>query len=84
MSIELKKIAEEIREIISNRQNELGLTFEEERHLYTMNGKSDWPSVSKVLKKFYKEFPTDEAAMTLRSFFPSFSKGGFDSDIVNK
>ena len=63
MSIELKKIAEEIREIISNRQNELGLTFEEERHLYTMNGKSDWPSVSKVLKKFYKEFPTDEAAM---------------------
>ncbi len=63
MSIELKKIAEEIREIISNRQNELGLTFEEERHLYTMNGKSEWPSVSKVLKKFYKEFPTDEAAM---------------------
>lgn len=58
----LKEIAQEIREIISNRQKELGLTFEEERHLYTMNGKSDWPSVSKVLKKFYKEFPTEEAA----------------------
>jgi hypothetical protein len=61
--MDLKNIAKEIREIISQRQSELELTFEEERHIYTMNGKSDWPSVSKVLKKFYKEFPTDEAAL---------------------
>jgi hypothetical protein len=27
-----------------------------------MNGKKDYPSVSKVLKKFYTEFPTEEAA----------------------
>jgi hypothetical protein len=27
-----------------------------------MNGKTDYPSVSKVLKKFYTEFPTEEAA----------------------
>lgn len=60
---ELKKIATEIREIISNRQNDLGLIFEEENHIYTMNGKKDYPSVSKVLKNFYKEFPTDEAAL---------------------
>lgn len=60
--MDLKVIAKEIREIISQRQKELGLVFEEERHIYTMNGKSDWPSVSKVLKKFYKEFPTEEAA----------------------
>ena len=60
--IDLKNIAKEIREIIAKRQVELGLTFEEERHIYTMNGKSDWPSVSKVLKKFYKEFPTEQAA----------------------
>jgi hypothetical protein len=60
--IDLKNIAKEIREIIAQRQVELGLTFEEERHIYTMNGKSDWPSVSKVLKKFYKEFPTEQAA----------------------
>lgn len=59
---DLKKISEEIRTIISNRQKELGLTFEEERHLYTMNGRTDWPSVSKVIKKFYKAFPTEEAA----------------------
>jgi hypothetical protein len=58
--MDLKNIAKEIREIISQRQKELGLVFEEERHLYTMNGRSDWPSVSKVLKKFYKEFPTEE------------------------
>jgi hypothetical protein len=60
--MDLKNIAKEIREVISQKQKELGLTFEEERHLYTMNGKSDWPSVSKVLKSFYKEFPTEEAA----------------------
>ena len=60
--MDLKNIAKEIREIISQRQVELGLTFEEERHIYTMNGNSDWPSVSKVLKKFYKEFPTEQAA----------------------
>lgn len=60
--MDLKVIAQEIRELISNRQKELGLTFEEERHLYTMDGRSDWPSVSKVLKYFYKAFPTEEAA----------------------
>jgi hypothetical protein len=60
--MKLNKVAEEIREIISQRQQELGLTFEEENHIYTMNGKKDYPSVSKVLKKFYTEFPTEEAA----------------------
>jgi hypothetical protein len=58
----LKTIAQEIRDVISEKQKKLGLTFEEERHLYTMEGKKDWPSVSKVLKKFYKQFPTEEAA----------------------
>lgn len=60
--MELKTIAQEIRELISQRQQELGLTFEEDNHIYTMNGKTDYPSVSKVLKKFYTEFPTEEAA----------------------
>ena len=60
--MKLNKIAEEIREIISQRQTELNLTFQEEKHIYTMDGKTDWPSVSKVLKKFYKPFPTEEAA----------------------
>lgn len=60
--MKLNEIAKEIREIISKKQTELGLTFQEEKHIYTMDGKSNWPSVSKVLKKFYKPFPTEEAA----------------------
>ena len=60
--MDLKKVAQEIREIISNRQQELGLVFQEEKHIYTMNGSTNWPSVSKVLKKFYRAFPTEEAA----------------------
>jgi hypothetical protein len=60
--MDLIKISQEIREIISQKQKSLGLTFEEDKHIYTMNGKKDYPSVSKVLKKFYKPFPTEEAA----------------------
>jgi hypothetical protein len=60
--MKLSEISKEIREVISERQKQLGLVFEEERHIYTMNGTSDWPSVSKVLKRFYKPFPTEEAA----------------------
>jgi hypothetical protein len=60
--MKLNDIAKEIREIISKRQSDLGLTFQEDKHIYTMDGKTDWPSVSKVLKKFYKPFPTEEAA----------------------
>lgn len=60
--MKLSEVAKEIRELISKRQEHLGLTFEEDKHIYTMNGRKDWPSVSKILKKFYKEFPTEEAA----------------------
>ena len=41
--IELNNIAKEIREVISQKQQELGLTFEEENHIYTMNGRTDYP-----------------------------------------
>ena len=60
--MKLNEVAQEIRDLIKVRQQELGLTFEENEHVYTMNGKKDYPSVSKVLKKFYTEFPTEEAA----------------------
>lgn len=64
---DLKQVREEILEIVKKRQLQLGLTFEEETHTYTMkdaDGKlrSDWPSVSKVLKHFYTPFPADEIA----------------------
>ena len=74
--MDLKKIAEEIREIVVQKQKELHLTFEEEAHKYTMMDldgeiKSDFPSVSKVMKLFYAEFPTEQAA---------YNKAGGDPD----
>ena len=60
--MKLSNIAQEIRELVQNRQQELGLTFEEDKHIYTMNGRKDYPSVSKVLKQFYTEFPSEEVS----------------------
>ena len=62
--MDLKEVAKEIREIISQKQKELNLTFEEDSHKYTMidvDGKlrDDFPSVSKVLKSFYEEFDAE-------------------------
>lgn len=76
----LEEIAKEIREIISKKQDELGLTFTEDTHSYTMKNlegeiKTDFPSVSKVIKKFYKEFPTEEAA---------YNKSGGDPDEMER
>jgi hypothetical protein len=59
----LNDIAKEIRDIITQKQTEFGLSFEEKNHIYTMNGRTDYPSVSKVLKKFYTEFATEEVAL---------------------
>ena len=63
----LEEIAKEIREIIEERRKELNLVFFEDEHLYHMNDlngnlKTDWPSVSKVIKKFYEEFDSDGIA----------------------
>jgi len=65
--MDLYKVAEEIREILNNKRKELQLTFEEEVHKYTMLSlsgelRSDYPSVSKVMKLFYDEFPTEKKA----------------------
>ena len=53
--MDLYKVAQEIRDILSKRQKEFQLTFEEDTHKYTMldlDGKlhSNFPSVSKVMK----------------------------------
>lgn len=63
----LQEVSKEIREILEHKRNELELTFIEEEHKYFMKDldgelRSDFPSVSKVMKKFYAEFPTEEAA----------------------
>lgn len=62
---QLRNVAQEIREIVRKKQEELSLTFVEDTHTYTMadkdgNLRSDWPSVSKVIKLFYDEFPAEE------------------------
>jgi hypothetical protein len=64
MKIELTEIAKEIRELLDKRREELELTFVEDTHTYYMkdeNGviRSDYPSVSKVMKCFYEEFDTE-------------------------
>jgi hypothetical protein len=64
---DIKKIAEDIRKILDEKRSEHYITFEENEHKYTMKDvdgviRTDFPSVSKVMKLFYDEFPTEEAA----------------------
>lgn len=64
----LREIAQDIREVVEKKRKDLGLEFFEDQHKYLMkdsNGKlrDNFPSVSKVLKHFYTEFPTEEAAL---------------------
>ena len=68
--MDLHKIAEEIRTTLEEKRKELELTFIEEDHIYYMkdtNGKirSNFPSVSKVLKKFYVPFDADTKALQM-------------------
>jgi hypothetical protein len=65
--MDLHNVAREIREIVENRKNELELTFFEDEHIYFMrdiDGKyrNDFPSVSKVIKKFYIPFDAESKA----------------------
>jgi hypothetical protein len=65
--MELNKIAEEIRGILEEKRKQLELTFIEDTHTYFMKDldgvvKTNFPSVSKVMKYFYEEFPSDEIA----------------------
>lgn len=64
----LSLIAKDIRDIIDQKRNEFGISFYEDDHKYEMKdlqgvSRNDFPSVSKVLKYFYEEFPTEQAAL---------------------
>lgn len=68
--MDLIKTVEEIRYILSERRKEFKLSFEEDSHKYTMlnhNGEltDEWPSVSKVMKLFYDEFPSEKKAFEM-------------------
>jgi len=61
---DLNEVAKEIRDLLDTRRQELELTFVEDTHTYYMkdiNGemRSDFPSVSKVIKYFYDEFDSE-------------------------
>ena len=65
----LKEVSEEIKDLLEKRRQELELTFIEEEHLYFMKDldgevKTNFPSVSKIIKKFHKWF--DAEAMSLK------------------
>lgn len=66
----LNEIAHEIRECVENRRKELSLTFIEEDHIYYMkdiSGKirSNFPSVSKVIKNFYIPFDAESKSLQM-------------------
>jgi hypothetical protein len=68
--MDLKTIAEEIKEIISQRQKELRLSFVEKKHIYYMmdtDGKirSNFPSVSKLVKKFHEPFDANAKSLQM-------------------
>jgi hypothetical protein len=67
--MDLKEISKEINDLLEKRRKELDLTFIEEEHIYYMRDtegvlRKTFPSVSKVIKKFYKPFDAD--GMSLR------------------
>jgi hypothetical protein len=66
--MDLKKVAQEIRDILSKRREDIELTFIEDEHVYFMKDddgevRNNFPSVSKILKKFYEEFPAEEISL---------------------
>lgn len=78
--MDLKKIASEIRQILNDKRKEIELTFVEDTHTYYMkdlNGeiKTNFPSVSKVLKKFYEEFDSETI---------SYNKANGDPEVQQK
>jgi len=67
-NMDLHEIAQDIRNVVEQKRQELGLQFFEDEHKYLMkdlngNIRENFPSVSKILKHFYTPFPTEEAAL---------------------
>lgn len=72
----IEEMVLDIRNILSERRKEFKLSFEEDSHKYTMlnlNGEltDDWPSVSKVMKLFYDEFPSEKKAFEMSGGDPN-------------
>ena len=66
----LNEASSEIRGLLEEKRNELKLSFIEEEHIYFMkdqNGEvcSNFPSVSKLIKKFHKYFDAPKKALEM-------------------
>ena len=66
----LKDISLEINDLLEKRRKELELTFIEEEHIYYMKDldgeiKRNFPSVSKIVKKFHKSFDAEGMALKM-------------------
>jgi hypothetical protein len=75
----LEEISLEIKELLEKRRQELELTFVEEKHIYFMKDldgkvKSNFPSVSKIIKKFHKAFDADGMALRMSNGDPEAAK----------
>lgn len=66
----LQDISLEIKDLLEKRRQELELTFIEEQHIYHMKDidgvvKKNFPSVSKIIKKFHKPFDAEGMALKM-------------------
>jgi hypothetical protein len=66
----LNDISLEIKNLLEEKRKQLELTFIEEKHIYFMKDvdgklKSNFPSVSKVVKKFHKPFDAEGMALKM-------------------
>jgi len=71
----LKDISLEINDLLEKRRQELNLTFVEEEHIYYMKDidgeiKRNFPSVSKIIKKFHKPFDAEGMALKMSNGDP--------------
>tara|TARA_R110001632_G_scaffold87998_1_gene190780 strand:+ start:1805 stop:3742 length:1938 start_codon:yes stop_codon:yes gene_type:complete len=67
---ELLRIGQEIRDLIEVKQKELELSFVEDDHIYYIKDKkgvirTDFPSVSTVIKQFYNDFPALDKSLDM-------------------
>jgi hypothetical protein len=71
----LNDISLEIKDLLEKRRQELELTFIEEEHIYYMKDldgkiKKNFPSVSKIIKKFHKPFDAEGMALKMSNGDP--------------
>ncbi len=71
----LNDISLEIKDLLEKRRQELELTFIEEEHIYYMRDldgkvKKNFPSVSKIIKKFHKPFDAEGMALKMSNGDP--------------